>query len=86
LGRRRATRCAVGDRAGDADAECGNEPGDEAPFSLDTSNLGAAMADLSARVVEFGDVMGDGSAVPRMARLTDPDGNRVLLIEAPSPG
>ena len=61
--------------------EHGNEPGGDAPFSLDTPNLGAAIADLSARGVEFGDVMGDGNTVPRMARFTDPDGNRVLLIE-----
>ena len=63
------------------DPERGNEPGQDAPFSLDTSNLDAAIADLSARGVEFGEVMGDGDPVPRMARFTDPDGNRVLLIE-----
>jgi catechol 2,3-dioxygenase-like lactoylglutathione lyase family enzyme len=68
------------------DAERGNQPGGEAPFSLDTSNLDAAMADLSTRGVEFGDVMGDGDSVPRMARFTDPDGNRMLLIEAPATG
>jgi catechol 2,3-dioxygenase-like lactoylglutathione lyase family enzyme len=68
------------------DAERGNQPGGEAPFSLDTPNLDAAIADLSMRGVEFGDVMGDGSSVPRMARFTDPDGNRILLIEEPAPG
>jgi hypothetical protein len=30
--------------------------------------------------------MGDGDTVPRMARFTDPDGNRVLLIEEPAAG
>src|SRR5689334_9796182 len=65
------------------DPERGSQPGGDAPFSLDTSNLDAAIADLSARGVEFGEAMGDGKSVPRMARFTDPDGNRVLLIEAP---
>src|SRR5689334_1482169 len=39
-----------------ADAERGNEPGGDAPFSLDTSNLAGAIADLSSRGVEFGQV------------------------------
>ena len=68
------------------DPERGNEPGGEAPFSLETFNLDAAIADLSARGVEFGDVMGDGNPVPRMARFTDPDGNRIVLIEEPAAG
>ena len=68
------------------DPERGNEPGGDAPFSLDTSDLDAAIAELSARGVEFGDVMGDGNPVPRMARFADPDGNRILLIEEPAAG
>jgi hypothetical protein len=42
------------------DSERGNEPGGDAPFSLDTSKLDAAIADLSARGV-VGDVMGNRS-------------------------
>ena len=56
-------------------------PGGQAPFGFDTPNLEAAMAEFSARGVEFEDVMGGDGPVPAMAYFRDPDGNRILLVE-----
>jgi lactoylglutathione lyase len=62
-------------RAGDP------QPGGNAPFGLDTPNLGAAIAEFSSCGVTFEDVMGGDGPVPRMAYFRDPDGNRILLVE-----
>jgi len=57
------------------------QPGGPAPFGFDTPDLEAAMAEFSARGVEFEDVMGGDGPVPAMAYFRDPDGNRILLVE-----
>ena len=58
------------------------QPGARAPFGFDTPNLEAAIAELSSRGVEFEDVMGgEGSPMPPMAYFSDPDGNRIVLVE-----
>jgi catechol 2,3-dioxygenase-like lactoylglutathione lyase family enzyme len=62
------------------------QPGGSAPFGFDTPNLEAAMAEFSSRGVEFEDVRGGGEGpVPPMAYFRDPEGNRILLVEATSP-
>jgi len=57
------------------------QPGGQAPFGFDTSDLEAAMAEFRSRGVEFEDVRGGEGPVPPMAYLRDPDGNRILLVE-----
>lgn len=57
------------------------QPGGQAPFGFDTPDLEAAMAEFSARGVEFEDVMGGDGPEPPMAYFRDPDGNRILLVE-----
>jgi catechol 2,3-dioxygenase-like lactoylglutathione lyase family enzyme len=58
------------------------QPGGAAPFGFDTANLEAAMAEFSSRGVEFEDVMKGDGPVPPMAYFRDPEGNRILLVEA----
>jgi len=63
-------------------SEDDRQPGGQAPFGFDTPNLEAAMAEFSSRGVEFEDVVGGEGPVPPMAYFRDPDGNRILLVEA----
>jgi catechol 2,3-dioxygenase-like lactoylglutathione lyase family enzyme len=52
-----------------------------APFSFETGDLDAAMAELTARGVEFEEPIRMPPPVPPMAYFRDPDGNRMLLVQ-----
>lgn len=56
-------------------------PGGDAAFSYDTEDLDATIAALSARGVEFEEVMRMPDPVPPMAFFRDLDGNRMLLVQ-----
>lgn len=63
------------------DQRPGFQPGISAPFSLETDDLDAAMAELSGRGVEFDEPMRMPPPVPPMVRFRDPDGNELILIQ-----
>jgi catechol 2,3-dioxygenase-like lactoylglutathione lyase family enzyme len=65
-----------------SDEHSGAEPGGAAGFSLETSDLDAAVKELSGRGVAFDEPMQLPPDVPPMAYFRDPDGNRVLLIQS----
>ena len=66
---------------GPSDQRPGFEPGTMAPFSFETGDLDAAMAELTARGVEFEEPIRMPPPVPPMAYFRDPDGNRMLLVQ-----
>jgi len=59
----------------------GVEAGGRAPFSFHTDDLDAAIATLSERGVEFEDPIRMPAPAPSMAFFSDPDGNKMLLIQ-----
>jgi catechol 2,3-dioxygenase-like lactoylglutathione lyase family enzyme len=59
----------------------GVKAGDRAPFSFHTDDLDAAIATLSERGVEFEDPIRMPAPAPSMAFFSDPDGNKMLLIQ-----
>jgi catechol 2,3-dioxygenase-like lactoylglutathione lyase family enzyme len=59
----------------------GVKAGDRAPFSFRTDDLDAAIATLSERGVEFEDPIRMPAPAPSMAFFSDPDGNKMLLIQ-----
>jgi len=59
----------------------GVKAGDRAPFSFHTDDLDAAIATLSERGVEFDDHIRMPAPAPSMAFFSDPDGNKMLLIQ-----
>jgi len=59
----------------------GVEAGGRAPFSFHTDDLDAAIATLSERGVEFDDPIRMPAPAPSMAFFSDPDGNKMLLIQ-----
>jgi catechol 2,3-dioxygenase-like lactoylglutathione lyase family enzyme len=66
---------------GPSDQRPGFEPGIDAPFSYDTDDLDAAMAELSGRGVEFDEPIRMPPPVPPMVYFRDLDGNRMLLVQ-----
>jgi catechol 2,3-dioxygenase-like lactoylglutathione lyase family enzyme len=66
---------------GPSDQRPGFQPGTMAPFSFDTDDLDAAMAELSARGVEFDEPIRMPPPVPPMVYFRDPDDNQMLLIQ-----
>jgi catechol 2,3-dioxygenase-like lactoylglutathione lyase family enzyme len=69
---------------GPSDQRPGFQPGTMAPFSFDTDDLDAAMAELSGRGVEFDEPMRLPPPVPPMVYFRDPDGNQMLLVQRDS--
>jgi catechol 2,3-dioxygenase-like lactoylglutathione lyase family enzyme len=59
----------------------GVKAGDRAPFSFHTDDLDAAIATLSEHGVEFEDPIRMPAPAPSMAFFSDPDGNKMLLIQ-----
>jgi catechol 2,3-dioxygenase-like lactoylglutathione lyase family enzyme len=66
---------------GPGDQRPGFEPGIRAPFSLETDDLDAAMAELAGRGVRFDEPIRMPPPVPPMVVLRDPDDNQILLIQ-----
>lgn len=66
---------------GPSDQRPGFEPGGMAGFSLETSDLDAAMEELSGRGVAFEEPIQLPPPVPPMVYFRDPDGNRILLLQ-----
>ena len=67
--------------SGPSDWLPGVTPGDWAPFSFHTDDLDAALVSLSERGVRFDDPIRLPPPAPSMAYLSDPDGNKMLLIQ-----
>jgi catechol 2,3-dioxygenase-like lactoylglutathione lyase family enzyme len=66
---------------GPGDQRPGFEPGIRAPFSLETDDFDAAMAELAGRGVRFDEPIRMPPPVPPMVVLRDPDDNQILLIQ-----
>jgi predicted enzyme related to lactoylglutathione lyase len=66
---------------GPSDQREGFEPGGMVGFSFDTDDLDAAMAELASRGVAFEEPIRMEPPVPPMAFFSDPDGNRILLVQ-----
>ena len=66
---------------GPSDWSAGVTAGNNAAFSLQTDDLDAAIAMLTARGVEFDEPIRLPSPAPSMAFFYDPDRNKILLIQ-----
>jgi catechol 2,3-dioxygenase-like lactoylglutathione lyase family enzyme len=59
----------------------GPKPGGDVGFGYDTDDLEAAVTELTARGVEFEEILRMPAPVPPMAYFRDLDGNRMLLVQ-----
>ena len=61
--------------------ESGPQPGGDVGFGYETDDIDAAVASLTAKGVEFEEILRMPPPVPPMAYFRDVDGNRMLLVQ-----